>query len=466
MEGCCRLTLVAGMHRSGTSAVAGALRHMGARLPTDLIPAADDNPDGFWESQSILQIHEEMLASGGLLWDDLRGLDDAWFRGEEAAKWVGRLREAVTALAGGGDHLVIKDPRLCRLLPVWSRLADETGWEIKVVIPCRNPVDVAASLHARSWMPRHYAVLLWLVHFIDAERYSRGHPRRFILYDELIASPADALRDLFDFVVPGAAHGQGVPVEGAVAFVNPANKHHDAGAVEVPGAPEIAALADAAYRWAQEAGARRAPESAPLDQIRARLSGFAPLSAILGELYHETAHAKANLAGLGAVLDATNAYNQDLVRVNAQLHEVLDSATTHNRDLARVNAELRDGLDSATARNQDLARANAELRDVLDSTTAHNRELTRMHAELHDVLGSATEDNRALTRANAELHGVLDTMTAQVRDLARANEEQRVALEAIRSSYSWRITLPLRMLSGAVRSVTAKDWRRALPVQR
>lgn len=45
--------LVLGMHRSGTSSVAGAMVRLGGAAPLNLLPPQDDNPTGFWESQSL-----------------------------------------------------------------------------------------------------------------------------------------------------------------------------------------------------------------------------------------------------------------------------------------------------------------------------------------------------------------------------------------------------------------------------
>lgn len=48
--------VVLGMHRSGTSSVAGALAMLGAQPPKTLLAPSDDNPKGFWESWEIIQV--------------------------------------------------------------------------------------------------------------------------------------------------------------------------------------------------------------------------------------------------------------------------------------------------------------------------------------------------------------------------------------------------------------------------
>ena len=65
-----RLLMVLGMHRSGTSAVAGHLCSHGFRAPHDTPPADYNNPTGYWESQSIVRLHTELLAEAQSSWGD------------------------------------------------------------------------------------------------------------------------------------------------------------------------------------------------------------------------------------------------------------------------------------------------------------------------------------------------------------------------------------------------------------
>ena len=65
-----RAILVLGMHRSGTSALAGVLSLCGASLPATLLPPADYNPKGFFESGAIVRAHQRLLAELEFSWDD------------------------------------------------------------------------------------------------------------------------------------------------------------------------------------------------------------------------------------------------------------------------------------------------------------------------------------------------------------------------------------------------------------
>ena len=56
-----RALVLAGMHRSGTSAAARLLAMLGADLPRVVSPALPDNEQGFWEPIEIVRAHERLL---------------------------------------------------------------------------------------------------------------------------------------------------------------------------------------------------------------------------------------------------------------------------------------------------------------------------------------------------------------------------------------------------------------------
>ncbi|HJR21802.1 MAG TPA: hypothetical protein VJ822_09300, partial [Dongiaceae bacterium] len=48
--------IVLGMHRTGTSAVTGALRLLGATAPKQLMAPRASNARGNWESQAVIRV--------------------------------------------------------------------------------------------------------------------------------------------------------------------------------------------------------------------------------------------------------------------------------------------------------------------------------------------------------------------------------------------------------------------------
>ena len=173
--------VVLGMHRSGTSSVAGTLALLGAAAPRTLMRPAEDNPKGFWESEVAAAFNDRLLAAGGSSWNDWRRFsppsDPAW------AEEAGRVLDAEFGDAGA---IVLKDPRICRFFPFWRRVLEGAGYAPLIVAPVRDPLEVAASLNARNGMDPARAQRLWLRHVLDGEAASRGLPRHVMGWDAFL----------------------------------------------------------------------------------------------------------------------------------------------------------------------------------------------------------------------------------------------------------------------------------------
>ncbi len=201
-----RVILVLGMHRSGTSALASALGCLGAGLPRDPMPASADNPSGYQESRAIARFHNRLLESAGTRWNDDAPVPREWF--DDPARRADEA-EAAALLAtefGDEDVLVLKCPRLCRLLPLWIRVLEREAIEPFAILALRDPREVARSLRARlddaAFRPAAIAaepraMLLWLRHLLDAERATRRMPRVAIAYPALVADWRAAFEPLF-----------------------------------------------------------------------------------------------------------------------------------------------------------------------------------------------------------------------------------------------------------------------------
>src|SRR5262249_9582145 len=91
-----KAVLVLGMHRSGTSAFTRVLNLLGLDLPTGLMPATQDNRQGYWESIELEELHEQALASCGSWWGDWRRIPQEWFASAECRLFGDRLMSIVT----------------------------------------------------------------------------------------------------------------------------------------------------------------------------------------------------------------------------------------------------------------------------------------------------------------------------------------------------------------------------------
>jgi hypothetical protein len=149
-----RPIIVLGMHRSGTSCLAGSLQQRGLFLG-EVYESRPYNRKGNRENQRIMDLNDAVLdASGG-----------AWDRPPQALRWdaaAAAERDAIVAsLVAGAEGRAwgFKDPRTLLTLAFWlDGVADA-----RFVGAIRNPVQVVRSLTARDpSMAVDAALDLWL----------------------------------------------------------------------------------------------------------------------------------------------------------------------------------------------------------------------------------------------------------------------------------------------------------------
>ena len=178
--------LVLGMHRSGTSALARIVNFLGAAMPRHLTPANEANPRGYWESQPLVALHEELLTELDSSWDDWRAPAPRWRDGDIAARYAGKLRTTIEEEFGNAPLIVLKDPRVCRTLPFWMSALEKSGIRSAPLLVVRNPLEVAESLREHHDISFEKAMLLWLRHNLDAEYETRHLPRNIVTLDALL----------------------------------------------------------------------------------------------------------------------------------------------------------------------------------------------------------------------------------------------------------------------------------------
>ena len=132
---------VLGMHRSGASALAGALSHLGVQFVSrqDEMLGDPANPKGFFERPSILNFSDTLLETHAWAWHTVN------LYPFDIDKAVGLLSQGRNLIANlSNDSSVgIKDPRSCLLMPFWRRaLLDR----FEAIVITRDPAEVAWSL--------------------------------------------------------------------------------------------------------------------------------------------------------------------------------------------------------------------------------------------------------------------------------------------------------------------------------
>ncbi len=194
-----RALVVVGMHRSGTSALAGVLQLLGVELGRKLLAARPGvNDKGFFELERVFRNHNALLESLGSAWDDVAPLPEQWWLDARAqpfrAEFTAILREEFATV----PLICLKDPRLCRTLPLWKEILREEGIELCPVLIGRAPEQVSESLRRVHGIAAAKARALWLRHVLDGERATRGLRRVLVTYDQLLEDWAAVVARIAD----------------------------------------------------------------------------------------------------------------------------------------------------------------------------------------------------------------------------------------------------------------------------
>ncbi|MDG2049463.1 MAG: hypothetical protein P8M78_04805 [Myxococcota bacterium] len=178
--------LVLGAHRSGTSALTRVLSLRGASLPATLMHATSINPLGFFESLRIFELHERILHELGSSWDDLAPISDSWIDSGLGQNFINQMADVVRDEFEESPLFVVKDPRICRLVPFWIAVLEALDVEPLFVLPVRNPLEMAESLRKAESVDQQKALLIWLNSVLTAERACRGSTRSIVEYADLL----------------------------------------------------------------------------------------------------------------------------------------------------------------------------------------------------------------------------------------------------------------------------------------
>jgi hypothetical protein len=148
--------LVLGMHRSGTSCLAGTLQQHGVHLGK-VFEQNPYNKKGNRENAAIMKLNDDLLKANGGSWDN-PPLEIHWNK-EQAAS-----RDAIisTFLESQSEFWGFKDPRNLITFDFWMDGLEDIN--VKLVGSYRDPLLVAKSLHARNKLPMDKALRLWEIY--------------------------------------------------------------------------------------------------------------------------------------------------------------------------------------------------------------------------------------------------------------------------------------------------------------
>ena len=204
-----RLTIVLGMHRSGTSALSGMLGAAGLNAPSDSLGATVSNPYGYWESDYLVELSNKLFVDLGVNWSTAYDLSLGWHRQAVASEWVMNYIIGMMHFYDVKQHILLKDPRLCFLLRPLIPCFHSGLVSATYVLILRSPVEVVFSLRKSEGIDFGQSLCLWIASVLMSERLTRQCDRLIVTYPQLLERPADILESLKmiwgdDALAPGA----------------------------------------------------------------------------------------------------------------------------------------------------------------------------------------------------------------------------------------------------------------------
>jgi hypothetical protein len=189
-----KLVIVTGSGRSGTSSVAGTLKRLGLHIPQPEVATDERNPRGYYEPLWVADFHKYLLNP-----IPVRTIDSRPQAGEIAMAAVtpeveGELREWLRQQL---DHpvLAIKETRAYWVYSMWERVAADLGLEVTSLTMLRHPTQVVRSRDSAYLTDETDTfrrqrettnVAAWMNSVFETERVTRGNPRAFVPYYDLI----------------------------------------------------------------------------------------------------------------------------------------------------------------------------------------------------------------------------------------------------------------------------------------
>ncbi len=217
---------VLGMHRSGTSAVTGALGALGFNLPalSDQLDPHESNPDHF-ESLSIMRVNDALLKIFGGGWDSPPELPAGFEERKEVREHdLAAIRALVRAFPSGGPG-ALKDPRNCLLLPYWRRILPGP---LPVIFVWRSPLAVARSLQERNGFSLVHGIALWEHYNVSALAALEGFDCYVTSYESVLDDPRAILAELLVWLDDQPTFsGDHWDVDAAQSAITRVYRHHD-----------------------------------------------------------------------------------------------------------------------------------------------------------------------------------------------------------------------------------------------
>jgi len=211
--------VVLGMHRSGTSMIAGILTKLGIFMGRQFIGPSESNEEGHFEAVEFVELNEAILQLAGATWDNVPTREQVAEVARDNPLLLERIEWQVTAydaLFGAvGKPWGWKDPRTVLTIDCYTPYLTDPLY----VAVFREPNAVIKSLmHREPQMTWEQADLIDAIYGWRLAEFLDDKKRIQVQYEDVLEEPAESVKRIADCV--------GVPFrQEAVDIIRPDLNH-------------------------------------------------------------------------------------------------------------------------------------------------------------------------------------------------------------------------------------------------
>ena len=419
--------MILGAHRSGTSLLAEALQASGLYIAEELV--AEDktvNARGFWEDKQVVAFNEQLFEILESSWYDIRDLPVAWLQTEAVRSQLEAASSYVGQQYKKNPLSVLKDPRMCRLLPFWIQAFSKNGINLAFIINLRSPVAVAASLGARNDIPSSYGHLLWYRYMKDAISSCQDKPTCVVDYDRMLEAPLETLSKIRDqLALDGIEPGDTVE-----SIADKALRHYEAESA-ISEADNIANWTNQFYNELLSSENWESTESPNLESLLDPTTSMTlyELAATIVENYSSQVHignlhtqAQETVSQRDVQLDQANKQRNELEELFKHAESVVNERDSQLKEkdsqLESIQTSLNHAESVVKERDQQLKGLN-ELEKLFKHAESvvkeRDSQLKSIHTSLNHAESVVKERDRQLKKLNSA-HTSLQEVTNELRD--------------------------------------------------
>ncbi|MEP6342276.1 MAG: glycosyltransferase, partial [Maricaulaceae bacterium] len=197
------IVLVVGAHRSGTSFLTQIISVLGFDLGKTLMLPSYDNPRGFWENQKIVTVHDDLSKQFDKDWTTMSGLPDDWAKSSAAQNAKLQIQDILETDFNQNQPWLVKDPRLCIMLPIWKDICKNLNRPLKLITILRSPQATSQSIQVRNRLSADSADSLVLSYIQAMYDNSHGVVSDTLIYETLITKTGESIFEILKEILDG-----------------------------------------------------------------------------------------------------------------------------------------------------------------------------------------------------------------------------------------------------------------------